>query len=80
MAVIARPNLVDDIIRYEQGELSALETLELFGHLIASGAAWSLQGSYGRMANALLEEGLLDGDGNITDLAIDRLAALPEED
>jgi hypothetical protein len=71
---------VDDIVAYENGDLSALATLELFGALIASGQAWTLQGSYGRAANAFLEEGLIDPDGTITDLAHDRLADIPESD
>jgi hypothetical protein len=73
-------DLVGDIIRFENGDLSALQTLELFAYLIKTGHVWNLQGSYGRTANALLEEGLIDGDGTITDLAFDRLADLPEED
>lgn len=73
-------SIVDDIIAYEQGELSALQTLELFGLLIRSGQAWTLQGAYGRAATAFLDQGLIDGDGSITDHAYDLLADLPEED
>jgi hypothetical protein len=74
-------DIVLAIMEYEQGELSALQTLELFGHLIRTNTVWDLQGHYGRTAMALLEEGLIDAEtGNITDLAVERLAALPEED
>lgn len=73
-------DFVGDIIAYENGDLSALQTLELFAHLIRTGQAWTLQGSYGRAANAFLEEGLLDGDGTITDLAIERLNDLDDSD
>lgn len=74
-------DLVGSIIAYENGELSARKTLELFGHLIRTGAAWSLQGSYGRTAAAFIEEGLLDPEtGDITDLAVERLADLEDED
>jgi hypothetical protein len=71
-------NLVDDIIRYESGESTMLEALELHGALIRSGQAWSLQGHYGRTAAALIESGLLDEDGNLTDVALDRLAEVEE--
>lgn len=48
---------VDQIIAYEQGDLSDDETIALFQDLINSGLAYQLQGSYGRTANALIEAG-----------------------
>ena len=50
-------NRVDKIISYEQGELGEMETVELFQELIDNGMAWSLQGSYGRMAMFLIDNG-----------------------
>lgn len=53
-------DLVSTIIRYEEGDLSEEETIELFSYLVSTGMAWSLQGSYGRTAVALIEAGLID--------------------
>ena len=49
--------MVDDIIRYENGEMNTTEKVKFFQGLINSGLAWRLQGHYGRMANALIEHG-----------------------
>jgi hypothetical protein len=59
-------SLVDSIIAYELGELNDQEVVCLFADLVKSGMAWSLQGSYGRTANALIEEGWIDSDGNVS--------------
>lgn len=48
---------IDKIIAYESGELDQEQTIELFQELIDSGLAWELQGSYGRFANLLIQEG-----------------------
>ena len=50
--------LVDQIMDFENGELEDEKILELFQRLIDNGMAWTLQGSYGRSAQALIEEGL----------------------
>ena len=57
---------IDNIIAYEQGELSDQEVVCLFADLVRSGMAWSLQGSYGRTANALIKEGWFDREGNLS--------------
>jgi hypothetical protein len=55
--MIDRFNVLDHIIAWENGELDSEETIELFQHLVNSGLAWTLQGSYGRMAQSLIESG-----------------------
>lgn len=56
---------VSEIIAYESGELSPEKTLKLFAELIKSGKARSLQGHYGRTAQALIESGYIDRQGKI---------------
>jgi len=48
---------VSQIMAFESGELDEDQTIELFQELISSGLAWQLQGSYGRMASALIQNG-----------------------
>jgi hypothetical protein len=57
---------VDQIIAFESGELEADGVLELFSGLIASGLAWSLQGTYGRTARDLIEAGYITPEGELT--------------
>ena len=52
-------DLVGGISKYEEGEMDMVEVVELFQHLVNTGLAWSLQGHYGRTAEALIEEGLI---------------------
>jgi hypothetical protein len=50
-------NLVDDIIRYEQGLMEDEEVIEFFQMLIDTNRIYSLQGSYQRTAAYLIEDG-----------------------
>lgn len=50
-------DLTTRIIEFETGESTQEEILELFQYLVDTGLAWSLQGSYGRTAQALIEAG-----------------------
>lgn len=53
-------DLLQRIIDFEQGEMeSEDEVLDFFQDLINTGMAWRLQGSYGRMAASLIDQGLL---------------------
>ena len=47
------------ISKYEESEMSEEEVIDLFQHLVDSGLAWQLQGSYGRMAKQLIDEGFV---------------------
>lgn len=51
--------LVPLLVAYECGELDEDGVLELFQHLVDSGIAWQLQGSYGRAAMAMIEAGVI---------------------
>ena len=50
---------IDKIIAYEEGELEEEEVIELFQNLVNSGLVRQLQGHYGRVASALLSQGLI---------------------
>lgn len=53
-------DIVSSIIRFESGEMgSEEEVIEFFQELVDSGLAWQLQGSYGRLAQRLIENGLV---------------------
>jgi hypothetical protein len=62
-------NLTDALIEYECNDADEETILNLFSYLIKSKMAWSLQGSYGRMAKRLIDGGYIDKDGNITKTA-----------
>lgn len=50
-------DLLDKMITYEDGRMDMDETIALFQELIDNGDAWTLQGSYGRMASYLIDIG-----------------------
>lgn len=56
---------VDMIIEYEMGNLDLAGTMKLFSELIKTGQCWTLQGSYGRAAKSLIEQGFMDGAGKV---------------
>jgi hypothetical protein len=56
-------DVLDQIIQYENGNLDEEGVLDLFQHLVDTGLAWSLQGSYGRQAMAFIQAGLIEKGG-----------------
>jgi len=50
-------DMVGFIMDYESGNVTSNELIEGFQNLINSGIVWNLQGSYGRMARSLIEQG-----------------------
>lgn len=51
---------VAEMMAYEAGELEGEEILALFQKLVKTGIVWHLQGSYGRMAKALIDGGMIE--------------------
>ena len=52
--------LVDQLIAYEEGQLTEDEEIAFFEHLVQTGTCWQLQGHYQRVAATLLEAELID--------------------
>lgn len=59
-------SILDSIIAYEEGTLSADGTVDLFAELVRTGQAWHLQGSYGRAAADLIDRGFISTSGERT--------------
>jgi hypothetical protein len=55
---VERRDQLGRMIAWESGDLDEDATVELFQELIDSGQVWALQGAYGRMAQALINNGL----------------------
>ena len=52
-------DLTSKIISYEQGDMEFDDIVNLFQELVDNGMAWTLQGHYGRTAEALIQEGFV---------------------
>jgi len=55
-------DLAAALAAYEEDRLGQEDTMVLFQHLVDTGLAWTLQGHYGRIAEWLIEEGLVEGE------------------
>jgi hypothetical protein len=52
--------LVDQLIAYEEGQITGDEEVAFFEQLVETGTCWQLQGHYQRVAATLIEAGLID--------------------
>jgi hypothetical protein len=51
--------LVEQLIAYEEGQITGDEEIAFFEQLVETGTCWQLQGHYQRMAATLMEAGLI---------------------
>jgi hypothetical protein len=51
--------LVDQLIAYEEGQITGEEEIALFEHLVETGTCWHLPGHYQRVAATLIAAGLI---------------------
>jgi hypothetical protein len=51
--------LVDQLIAYEEGQITHDEEVAFFEHLVETGVCWHLSGHYQRVAATLIEAGLI---------------------
>ena len=58
-------DFLDQIMDYESGKLNDREVIEMIADMVKTGTAWSLQGSYGRIADAFIFNEAIDNRGNI---------------
>lgn len=56
---------VDLIMEFEGGEITLENALKLFSELIKTGMVWKLQGVYGRTAQNLIDNKVIDKKGKI---------------
>ena len=52
-------NITEQLMKYEYNQLTVEEIIQLFQHLVNTGLAWQLQGSYGRTARAMIDSGIV---------------------
>jgi hypothetical protein len=57
--------LVDQLIAYEEGQITHDEEVAFFEHLVETGVCWQLSGHYQRVAATLIEAGLIKPPGQI---------------
>jgi hypothetical protein len=52
-------NITEQLMKYEYNQLTVEEIIQLFQHLVNTGLAWQLQGSYGRTAQSMIDSGIV---------------------
>ncbi len=58
-------DMIDKIMAFEDGTLNENDTIKFFAELIETGRCWTLQGSYGRVANSLIDANIITPGGKI---------------
>ena len=58
-------DLVGLIMAFEDGELTEEESIQFIADLVKEEAIHYLQGSFGRLAKRLIDEDMIDRDGNV---------------
>ena len=56
---LSQDSLVRLMIEHERGTLDDAGEVRLFQYLVDSGLAWQMQGHYGRVAKAMLDQGII---------------------
>jgi hypothetical protein len=51
--------LVEQLIAYEEGQITGDEEVAFFDHLVETGTCWQLAGHYQRVGATLIEAGLI---------------------
>ncbi len=60
--------LVDQLIAYEEGQITGDEEIALFEHLVETGTCWQLPGHYQRVGATLIAAGLIKSPRNEPEL------------
>ena len=56
-------NVLQGIMDYENGEMESSEVIDFFQNLVDTGIVYHLQGSYQRIAQTLIESGVITPKG-----------------
>ena len=65
------------MVEFENGEITEADEIKLFKNLVDSGLVWKLQGFYGRYAQKMIEEGIIDNQEQLFSDIIDQRDQVP---